>query len=117
MKKKFVRVMFLGALTLAVSTAVTSCKDYDDDVKNLQEQIDKITSNNPVSKEDMQSAISSAITSLQSQLETAIAGKADNQAVVALQTKVTELTEALKGKVDASKVEELMKDIESLSVQ
>lgn len=115
MKKKFVRVMFLGALTLAVSTAVTSCKDYDDDVKNLQEQIDKITSNNPVSKEDMQSAISSAITSLQSQLETAIAGKADNQAVVALQTKVTELTEALKGKVDASKVEELMKDIESLS--
>ena len=107
--------MFLGALTLAVSTAVTSCKDYDDDVKNLQEQIDKITSNNPVSKEDMQSAISSAITSLQSQLETAIAGKADNQAVVALQTKVTELTEALKGKVDASKVEELMKDIESLS--
>jgi len=115
MRKKFVRVMFLGALTLAVSTTVTSCKDYDDDVKNLQEQIDKITSNNPVSKEDMQSAISSAITSLQSQLETAIAGKADNQAVVALQTKVTELTEALKGKVDASKVEELMKDIESLS--
>ncbi|MEO5210156.1 hypothetical protein ABH064_25920 [Bacteroides ovatus] len=108
-------MMFLGALTLAVSTAVTSCKDYDDDVKNLQEQIDKITSNNPVSKEDMQSAISSAITSLQSQLETAIAGKADNQAVVALQTKVTELTEALKGKVDASKIEELMKDIESLS--
>lgn len=52
---------------------------------------------------------------MQSQLETAIAGKADNQAVVALQTKVTELTEALKGKVDASKVEELMKDIESLS--
>ena len=81
--------MFLGALTLAVSTAVTSCKDYDDDVKNLQEQIDKITSNNPVSKEDMQSAISSAITSLQSQLETAIAGKADNQAVVALQQEVT----------------------------
>lgn len=107
--------MLFGALTLAVSTAVTSCKDYDDDVKNLQEQIDKITSNNPVSKEDMQSAISSALTSLQSQLETAIAGKADNQAVVALQTKVTELAEALKGKVDASRVEELTKQIDALS--
>lgn len=115
MKKKFVRVMLFGALTLAVSTAVTSCKDYDDDVKNLQEQIDKITSNNPVSKEDMQSAISSAITSLQSQLETAIAGKADNQAVVALQAKVTELAEALKGKVDASKIEELTEQINALS--
>ena len=44
MKKKFVRVMLFGALTLAVSTTVTSCKDYDDDIKNLQEQIDKVTS-------------------------------------------------------------------------
>ena len=34
MKRKFVKVMFFGALALAVSTAVTSCKDYDDDVKN-----------------------------------------------------------------------------------
>ena len=32
--------MFLGALSLAVSTAVTSCKDYDDDIDNLQTQID-----------------------------------------------------------------------------
>ena len=47
MKKKFVRVMLFGALTLAVSTTVTSCKDYDDDIKNLQEQIDKVTSTNP----------------------------------------------------------------------
>ena len=40
--------MLFGALTLAVSTTVTSCKDYDDDIKNLQEQIDKVTSTNPV---------------------------------------------------------------------
>lgn len=40
MKKKFVKVMFFGALSLAVSTAVTSCKDYDDDIDNLQTQID-----------------------------------------------------------------------------
>ncbi len=49
MKRKFVKSDVLrGALSLAVSTAVTSCKDYDDDVKNLQEQIDKITSTSPV---------------------------------------------------------------------
>ena len=35
MKKNFVRVMLFGALTLTVSTAVTSCKDYDDDIKDL----------------------------------------------------------------------------------
>ena len=33
MKKNFVRVMLFGALTLAVTTTVTSCKDYDDDIK------------------------------------------------------------------------------------
>ncbi|MCS3026761.1 hypothetical protein NXW75_30000 [Bacteroides xylanisolvens] len=44
MKKNFVRVMLFGALTLTVSTVVTSCKDYDDDIKGLQEQVDKITS-------------------------------------------------------------------------
>ena len=32
MKKNFVRVMLFGALTLAVTTTVTSCKDYDDDL-------------------------------------------------------------------------------------
>ena len=45
-----------GALTLAVSTTITSCKDYDDDVKNLQEQIDKINTSNPVSYTHLQIA-------------------------------------------------------------
>ena len=40
MKKNFVRVMLFGALALTVSTTVTSCKDYDDDIDNLQTQID-----------------------------------------------------------------------------
>lgn len=39
MKKKFVRVMFFGALALSTITYV-GCKDYDDDIKNLQEQVD-----------------------------------------------------------------------------
>lgn len=56
MKKNFVRVMLFGALTLAVTTTVTSCKDNDGDIKNLQEQIDKITSTSPVSTEDMKAA-------------------------------------------------------------
>lgn len=39
MKKNFVRVMLFGALTLATVTYV-GCKDYDDDIDNLQTQID-----------------------------------------------------------------------------
>ena len=68
MKKNFVRVMLFGALTLAVTTTVTSCKDNDDDIKNLQEQIDKITSTSPVSTEDMKAAVDAAKTELQTKV-------------------------------------------------
>ena len=50
MKRKFVKVMFFGALALSTVTYV-GCKDYDDDIKSVQEQIDQIKSNNPVSVE------------------------------------------------------------------
>ena len=86
MKRKFVKVMFFGALALSTVTYV-GCKDYDDDVKNLQEQINKINEKEPgVSTEAMSSAIQSAVASLKTQLETAISGKADNASVQALQT-------------------------------
>lgn len=57
--------MLFGALTLAVSTTVTSCKDYDDDIKGLQEQVDNIKSTNPVSTEDMKAAIVEATKALE----------------------------------------------------
>ena len=39
MKRKFVKVMLFGALALSTVTYV-GCKDYDDDIDNLQTQID-----------------------------------------------------------------------------
>ena len=39
MKRKFVKVMFFGVLALSTVTYV-GCKDYDDDIDNLQTQID-----------------------------------------------------------------------------
>ena len=39
MKRKFVKVMFFGALALSTVTYV-GCKDYDDDIDNPQTQID-----------------------------------------------------------------------------
>lgn len=107
--------MLFGALTLAVSTTVTSCKDYDDDVKGLQEQIDKITSTNPVSTEDMKTAIASAISTLQAQLQTAIDGKADSKAVQDLLATVTELQTALNNKADASTIKTLGDKITALT--
>ena len=117
MKKNFVRVMLFGALTLTVGTTVTSCKDYDDDIKNLQEQIDKVTSTNPVSTEDMKTAISSAIQTLQTQLQTAIDGKADAKAVQDLLKTVEALQTALENKADASTIKTLGDQITALSEQ
>ena len=68
MRKKFVKVMFFGALALAVGTT-TSCSDYDDDVKNLQEQIDQITATSPVSTEAMQKAVADAKAELQGEVD------------------------------------------------
>ena len=41
MNKKFLSVVLFGALLAASAGTFTSCKDYDDDIKGLQEQIDK----------------------------------------------------------------------------
>lgn len=39
MNKKFISVFMIGAATLAPLSTFVSCNDYDDDIKDLQEQI------------------------------------------------------------------------------
>ena len=40
MKRKYFSALLMGALTIASVSTFTSCKDYDDDISNLQQQID-----------------------------------------------------------------------------
>ena len=42
MRKKYLSALLFGALLFASAGTFTSCKDYDDDIKNLQEQIDVV---------------------------------------------------------------------------
>ena len=42
MRKKYLSALLFGALLFASAGTFTSCKDYDDDINNLQEQIDVI---------------------------------------------------------------------------
>ena len=39
MKKKFISALLFGAILVASSSTLVSCKDYDDDISNLQGQI------------------------------------------------------------------------------
>lgn len=66
MKRKYFSALLMGALTIASVSTFTSCKDYDDDIDNLQSQIDKA---------GLQSDIDALKTQLQNAASTASAAK------------------------------------------
>ena len=115
MRKKFVSAMAFGAMILASSPVLVSCSDYDDDIDRLQNQVDGIKGENPVTPAELQAALDAAKADYQAALELALTGKADNAAVQALQAKVNELNDALNGKADAATVEGILNDIRTLS--
>lgn len=111
MKRKFVKVMFFGALALSTVTYV-GCKDYDDDIKSVQEQIDQIKSNNPVSVEDMQSAINAAKGALEGQLATLKTNLENKDSQIeTLNQKVADLEKNLANAADKATVDQLTKDL------
>ena len=73
MKRKYFSALLMGVLTLSSVSTFTSCKDYDDDISNLQGQIDKLATADQLSQKvaELQALISSNksdISSLQSEL-------------------------------------------------
>lgn len=64
MRKKFLSTLLMGALVTASMSTFTSCKDYDDDINNLQTQIDTLTPLKTVKTE-----LQSELANLQKQLE------------------------------------------------
>ena len=73
MKRKYLSALLMGTLTVASMSTFTSCKDYDDDISNLQGQIDKLATADQLSQKvaELQALISSNksdITSLQTEL-------------------------------------------------
>ena len=119
MRKKYLSALLFGALLFASAGTFTSCKDYDDDISNLQSQVDKLATKEDMEAKlnQMQTAVTEAQTSAQEALSTAQealeaaqqAGDAD--AIANLETKVADqekriaaLEEAL-GDIDALKEE------------
>ena len=76
MKRKYFSALLMGTLTVASMGTFTSCKDYDDDISNLQGQIDKLATADQLSQKvaELQALISSntsSIGTLQSALDEA----------------------------------------------
>ena len=98
MNKKYLSALLFGALTLASTGTFTSCKDYDDDIENLQGQIDKLAT-----KEDLSAQIStleSALAAAKSEAEAAKAAAA--QALAKAEKAESTATEAEKAAAKAA---------------
>lgn len=74
MKRKYFSALLMGVLTIASVSTFTSCKDYDDDIDNLQSQIDKA---------GLQSDIDALKTQLQDAASTASAAKTTAESALA----------------------------------
>ena len=89
MKRKYLSALLMGVLTLSSVSTFTSCKDYDDDINSLQEQVNK-------------AALSSDVEALKTQVNNA-ASSAQNAAAKAEEA----LTKAGANETEIAKVKEL----------
>ena len=106
MNKKFLSAILFGALMITSTGTFVSCKDYDDDIENLQEQI-----NNLATKADVEAKLA--------QLQTALAAAQADAAKALAEAKAADDSAeiaALQAKIDAFKsctcdVEAMMAEI------
>ena len=60
MNKKYLSALLLGTVLIASTGTFTSCKDYDDDIQNLQAQVDGLSAN----IQELQAAAGKYVTSV-----------------------------------------------------
>ena len=99
-KTKFFGSLLVAAL-FASTSVFTSCKDYDDDIKHLQEQIDAKALKTDL--DALQTKLTNDLNTAKSELENAISLKADAETVrelagkvAALETQLGTISESLK---------------------
>ena len=102
MYKKFLSAILLGAFTIASTSTFVSCKDYDDDIKNLQTQIDE----NKAS-----AALGTTLTALQNQVSALKASLEAKDAELA--SLISSASEA--GTANTNKITEILAEQASLS--
>ena len=93
MKRKYLSALLMGTLTVASMSTFTSCKDYDDDISNLQGQIDKLATADQLKQkvEELQGLINS-----------------NQNGINSLEDKLKEVKATADSKVTLEKVQELL---------
>ena len=95
MKRKYLSALLMGTLTVASMSTFTSCKDYDDDISNLQEQIDKLATADQLAQKvsELQALISS-----------------NQNGISSLETKLAEVKATADSKATLDQVKEILAD-------
>ena len=146
MNKKFLSVTLFSALMVGTAGTFTSCKDYDDDIKDLQEQLDKKASLEELAAkvttlqtavDEAKSAANEAKNKAQEALDkansteggvseadlTALKKELEKQieklaSLEAVETKINDLKEELEGGfVTDEKLKDLAAEVDALSAQ
>ena len=102
MRKKYLSALLFGALLFASAGTFTSCKDYDDDIQNLQEQIDK-----KASLEELQNQIDAMQTDVDAAMTAA------EEAKTKAQEALDKANAAGSGDVTAEQLETLKNDLQT----
>jgi len=109
MKKRIFGMLLMGAMVVASMSMFTSCKDYDDDINNLQSQIDAKALKTDL--ESLRTALASQLSTTEAALKTAINDKADAAKLTTLAAQVATLETKIAAIDDAAK----KGDVESLA--
>jgi len=96
MRKKYLSALLFGALLFASAGTFTSCKDYDDDINNLQEQVDKLATKEDMEAKlsQMQAAIDAAKTTAEDALAKAEAAGNNTEEIAKLEERIKALEDA-----------------------
>ncbi len=131
MNKKFLSAILFGALMVSSTGTFVSCKDYDDDIDNLQRQIDKLATKEDMEAKlaQMQAAIDAAKATAEEALKKAEAGgnadeiadltkriEALEKATIDVEALKKELKDAVNEDIDKfrGEMEELIGEVEGL---
>ena len=112
MNKKFLSAILFGALMVTSTGTFVSCKDYDDDIENLQGQIDNLAT---------KSDVEAKLAQLQAALNAAQAESSANAAdIAALEKEVASMMTKVEAAVESeiaeykTEIEALVKKVETL---
>ena len=131
MNKKFLSAILFGALMVSSTGTFVSCKDYDDDIDNLQGQIDKLATKEDMEAKlaQMQAAIDAVKATAEAALKKAEAGgnadeiadltkriEALEKATIDVEALKKELKDAVNEDIDKfrGEMEELIGEVEGL---